>query len=205
MYCKVLVANGREIAVRAFRAAYELGAQTVAVFRWEERNSVHRLEADESYRTGEVGHPVQASLHAGVATTARRTVRPWQSSRFPAGPPAPDSRSAGPRRGQREHPADLEPPGLVEDAMSPLSLPPVRLHVTVEDLVCVQRVLTLLTGRAYQLARFEAEEAGAGRWRVSIDTMADADGAELLEARLLRLPSVLTVDIDRSAVLTVAG
>ena len=151
--------------MRAFRAAYELGAQTVAVFRWEERNSVHRLEADESYRTGEVGHPVQAYLHAGVAITARRTVRPWQSSRFPAGPP--DSRSAGPRRGQREHPADLEPPGLVEDVMSPLPLPPVRLHVTVEDLVCVQRVLTLLTGRAYQLARFEAEEAGAGRWRLT--------------------------------------
>jgi pyruvate carboxylase len=46
MCCKVLVANGGEIAVRAFRAAYEFGAQTVAVFRWEERNSVHRLEAD---------------------------------------------------------------------------------------------------------------------------------------------------------------
>jgi hypothetical protein len=35
--------------------------------------------------------------------------------------------------------------------------------------------------------------------------LADADGAKLLEARLLRLPSVLTVDLDRSAVLAVAG
>ena len=163
------------------------------------------LKADESYRIGEAGHPVRASLHAGVATTAGRTVRPWQLSRFPAGPPAPDFRSAGPRLGRREHPADLEPSGLVEDAMSPLPLSPVKLHITAADLPCVQRVLTLLTGRAYSLTRFEAEEAGAGRWRLSIDTMADADGAELLEARLLRLPSVLTVDLDRSTALAVAG
>ncbi len=31
------------------------------------------------------------------------------------------------------------------------------------------------------------------------------DGAELLEARLLRLPSVLTVDLGRSAAFAVAG
>jgi hypothetical protein len=89
--------------------------------------------------------------------------------------------------------------------MSPLPLSVVKLHITVQDLACVQRVLTLLTGRVYPLTRFEAEEAGAGRWRLTIDTVADADGAELLEARLLRLPSVLTVDLDRSAALAVAG
>jgi len=32
MFSKVLVANRAEIAVRAFRADYELGAKTVAVF-----------------------------------------------------------------------------------------------------------------------------------------------------------------------------
>src|SRR3954470_21897305 len=62
MFAKVLVANRGEIAVRAFRAAYELRAATVAVFPWEDRNSVHRLKADESYQIGEVGHPVRAYL-----------------------------------------------------------------------------------------------------------------------------------------------
>ena len=62
MFTKVLVANRGEIAVRAFRAAYELGAQTVAIFPWEDRNSVHRLKADESYQIGEEGHPVRAYL-----------------------------------------------------------------------------------------------------------------------------------------------
>ena len=55
MCCKVLVANGGEMAVRAFRAAYELGAQTVAVFRWEYRNSVHRLKADGGTRSARSG------------------------------------------------------------------------------------------------------------------------------------------------------
>ncbi|HET9871474.1 MAG TPA: pyruvate carboxylase [Propionibacteriaceae bacterium] len=62
MFAKVLVANRGEIAVRAFRAAYELGAQTVAVFPWEDRNAVHRIKADEAYQIGEKGHPVRAYL-----------------------------------------------------------------------------------------------------------------------------------------------
>jgi pyruvate carboxylase len=62
MYSKVLIANRGEIAIRAFRAAYELGVKTVAVYPYEDRNSVHRLKADESYQIGEVGHPVRAYL-----------------------------------------------------------------------------------------------------------------------------------------------
>ncbi|HEV7948462.1 MAG TPA: pyruvate carboxylase, partial [Glaciihabitans sp.] len=58
-----LVANRGEIAIRAFRAAYELGARTVAVFPYEDRNSMHRLKADEAYQIGEVGHPVRAYLN----------------------------------------------------------------------------------------------------------------------------------------------
>ncbi|PMC99289.1 biotin carboxylase N-terminal domain-containing protein, partial [Brevibacterium paucivorans] len=63
MFKKVLVANRGEIAVRAFRAAYELGASTVAVFPYEDRNSEHRLKADEAYMIGDEGHPVRAYLN----------------------------------------------------------------------------------------------------------------------------------------------
>src|SRR4051794_38106784 len=72
MFGKVLVANRGEIAVRAFRAAYELGIGTVAVFPWEDRNSVHRLKADESYQIGEVGHPVRAYLSVEEIVGAAR-------------------------------------------------------------------------------------------------------------------------------------
>ncbi|BBZ61443.1 pyruvate carboxylase [Mycolicibacterium monacense] len=62
MISKVLVANRGEIAIRAFRAAYEMGIATVAVYPYEDRNSLHRLKADESYQIGEMGHPVRAYL-----------------------------------------------------------------------------------------------------------------------------------------------
>ncbi|MGB3909512.1 MAG: pyruvate carboxylase [Pseudolysinimonas sp.] len=62
MFRKILVANRGEIAIRAFRAAYELGAKTVAVYPYEDRNSLHRLKADEAYLIGEEGHPVRAYL-----------------------------------------------------------------------------------------------------------------------------------------------
>src|SRR5262245_547409 len=62
MFSKVLVANRGEIAIRAFRAAYELGARTVAVFPNEDRWSEHRLKADEAYEIGQRGHPVRAYL-----------------------------------------------------------------------------------------------------------------------------------------------
>jgi pyruvate carboxylase len=71
---KILVANRGEIAIRAFRAAYEMGITTVAVYPYEDRNSQHRLKADESYQIGEMGHPVRAYLSVDeiirVATAA---------------------------------------------------------------------------------------------------------------------------------------
>ncbi|MFD4292676.1 pyruvate carboxylase [Rhodococcus sp. NPDC058505] len=72
MFSKVLVANRGEIAIRAFRASYELGAGTVAVFPYEDRNSVHRLKADESYQIGEQGHPVRAYLSIGEIVSAAK-------------------------------------------------------------------------------------------------------------------------------------
>jgi pyruvate carboxylase len=73
MFSKVLVANRGEIAIRAFRAAYELGAGTVAVFPHEDRNSLHRLKADEAYEIGEEGHPVRAYLSVEEIVRAART------------------------------------------------------------------------------------------------------------------------------------
>jgi pyruvate carboxylase len=59
---KLLVANRGEIAIRAFRAAYEMNIATVAVYAYEDRNSAHRMKADESYQIGESGHPVRSYL-----------------------------------------------------------------------------------------------------------------------------------------------
>lgn len=74
MFSKILVANRGEIAVRASRACYELGARTVAIFPWEDRNAVHRIKADEAYLIGERGHPVHAYLDvAEIIRVARES------------------------------------------------------------------------------------------------------------------------------------
>ncbi|MDQ2845300.1 MAG: pyruvate carboxylase [Actinomycetota bacterium] len=71
MFSKILVANRGEIAIRAFRAAYELRVATVAIFPYEDRNSLHRQKADEAYQIGEQGHPVRAYLDVdGVVQAA---------------------------------------------------------------------------------------------------------------------------------------
>jgi hypothetical protein len=73
----------------------------------------------------------------------------------------------------------------------------VRIRTTVTDMTGVQRVLTLLTGRNCPLTRFEAEEAGGGRWRLFIESIAtEPEHVELLEARLQRVPSTLVVDVQ---------
>ncbi|KAL8695496.1 MAG: hypothetical protein Q9218_000074 [Villophora microphyllina] len=61
---KILVANRGEIPVRIFRTAHELSLQTVAVYSYEDRLSVHRQKADEAYVIGKRGQytPVGAYL-----------------------------------------------------------------------------------------------------------------------------------------------
>src|SRR5687767_2744191 len=61
---KLLVANRSEIAIRVFRAATELGLGTVAVYTHEDRFSLHRFKADESYPIGPPagGSPVKGYL-----------------------------------------------------------------------------------------------------------------------------------------------
>lgn len=61
-FSKILVANRGEIAVRAFRAAFETGASTVAVYPMEDRNSFHRSFASEAVLIGEGGSAVKAYL-----------------------------------------------------------------------------------------------------------------------------------------------
>jgi pyruvate carboxylase len=62
---KLLVANRSEIAIRVFRAATELGLQTVAVYTYEDRFALHRFKADQSYLIGppDGGEPVKGYLN----------------------------------------------------------------------------------------------------------------------------------------------
>jgi pyruvate carboxylase len=73
---KLLVANRSEIAIRVFRAATELGLGTVAVFSHEDRFSLHRYKADESYVIGPVegGEPVKSYLNIpAIIAVAKET------------------------------------------------------------------------------------------------------------------------------------
>jgi pyruvate carboxylase len=69
---KLLVANRSEIAIRAFRAATELGMRTVAVYSKEDKHSVHRFKADEAYLIGQDKGPVAAYLDIdGIVAVAK--------------------------------------------------------------------------------------------------------------------------------------
>ena len=59
---KLLVANRGEIAIRIFRAATELHIRTVAVYTYEDRYSLHRYKADESYQIGKNDNPLKPYL-----------------------------------------------------------------------------------------------------------------------------------------------
>ncbi len=67
---KLLVANRGEIAIRVFRAAYELGIETVAIYTWEDRQSLHRMKAAEAYQIGTKGHPLKPYLTPEVVVQA---------------------------------------------------------------------------------------------------------------------------------------
>jgi pyruvate carboxylase len=72
---KLLVANRSEIAIRCFRAATELGLQTMAVYSFEDRFSLHRFKADEAFLIGpaEGGEPVRSYLNIpAIIDVARR-------------------------------------------------------------------------------------------------------------------------------------
>ncbi|MCE4956899.1 pyruvate carboxylase [Macrococcoides caseolyticum] len=60
---KLLVANRGEIAIRIFRAATELNIPTVAIYSNEDKGSLHRYKADESYLVGEDLGPTESYLN----------------------------------------------------------------------------------------------------------------------------------------------
>jgi hypothetical protein len=82
---KLLVANRSEIAIRVFRAANELGIKTVGIWAEEDKYSLHRFKADESYQVGRGPHlerdlgPIESYLSIDevirVAERMERTTR----------------------------------------------------------------------------------------------------------------------------------
>jgi len=70
---KLLAANRGEIAIRIFRAANELGLRTVGIYSQEDRLSLHRFKADETYQIGAGKGPVEAYLDIeGIVELARQ-------------------------------------------------------------------------------------------------------------------------------------
>ena len=70
---KVLAANRGEIAIRIFRACYDLGLHTVAMYSNEDTNSLFRTKADEAYLIGENQSPLGAYLDIpGIIDLAKR-------------------------------------------------------------------------------------------------------------------------------------
>ena len=65
VFNKVLAANRGEIAVRIFRACYDLGIHTVAMYSKEDELSMFRTRADEAYLVGENKSPL-CSLFSGL-------------------------------------------------------------------------------------------------------------------------------------------
>ena len=61
-FTKLLVANRGEIAIRVLRAAAEMDLRTVSVYTREDRYSLHRYKADESYEIGAPDEPLKPYL-----------------------------------------------------------------------------------------------------------------------------------------------
>jgi pyruvate carboxylase len=72
---RLLVANRGEIAIRVFRAASELGIETVAIYAEEDGLSLHRFKADEAYKIASSAGPISAYLDSDrvieIALSAR--------------------------------------------------------------------------------------------------------------------------------------
>jgi pyruvate carboxylase len=72
---KVLAANRGEIAVRICRAATELNLPTATIYAYEDRNSAHRWDSDESFLLPTSGTPVGAYLNITNIINIAKEVR----------------------------------------------------------------------------------------------------------------------------------
>lgn len=71
---KVLIANRSEIAIRAARACFELGLETVAIYSKEDESSLHRFKTDQSFLVGEGKKPAEAYLDIeGIIAIAKQS------------------------------------------------------------------------------------------------------------------------------------
>lgn len=70
---RILVANRGEIAIRIFRACSELGIKSIGIYSKEDKYSLFRTKADESYLIGEDKGPIDAYLDMdGIIELAKR-------------------------------------------------------------------------------------------------------------------------------------
>ena len=77
---KVLVANRGEISIRIFRACNELGVKSVGIYSKEDKYSLFRTKADESYLIGEDKGPIDAYLDMdGIIELAKEKTIPFSS------------------------------------------------------------------------------------------------------------------------------
>lgn len=71
---KVLIANRGEIAIRAARACFELGLETVSIYSKEDESSLHRFKTDQSFLVGEGKKPAEAYLDIeGILAIAKQS------------------------------------------------------------------------------------------------------------------------------------
>lgn len=137
---KILIANRGEIAVRIIRAAKEEGIKTVAVYSDADRNSLHRLLADESVWIGDP-HPRYSYLDIekivnAVKKTGAEAVHPGygflaENPHFVErleeegitfiGPPSQVQRLVGDKLGARKKVSEVGVP-IAPGTLSPVSV-----------------------------------------------------------------------------------
>ena len=90
---KVMAANRGEIAIRIFRACYDLDIRTLAIYSKEDTMNLFRTEADEAYLIGEHLSPLGAYLAIdeiiALAKSAAWTPSTRATASFPRTRPSP--------------------------------------------------------------------------------------------------------------------